>query len=212
MITARKYTTLEDRLHAVVHGVGAAVGGIGAIMLIYKTVGKGMLSTVGAAVYGVALFLVYLSSCLYHSAPYDHPAKQTLEKIDHSSIYLIMIGTYLPACLSLFESVGAYYVFALVWLFAVLGIIFTWVDFERYRRLGFVLYLLVGAMTVPLLFSRGVDNGAATLLILGALSYLVGVFFYRMRGVRYMHLAWHISVIVGSIFHYLMIYLYCYQG
>ena len=206
----RRYTVLEDRLHAIAHGVGAAVGGIGAIMLIYKTVGKGTLSTVGAAVYGIALFLVYLSSCLYHSAPYDHPAKGVLERIDHSSIYLIMIGTYLPACLSLFESVGAYYVFVSVWLFAVLGIIFTWADFERYRRLGFVLYLLVGGMTVPLLFSRRVEPGAASLLLLGALSYLIGVFFYRMRGVKFIHLIWHISVIVGSVFHYLMIYLYCY--
>ena len=206
----RNYTALEERLHSAAHGVGAVVGGVGAVLLIYRTFGSGLLSTVGASVYGASLFLVYLSSCLFHATPQGHPAKETLEKIDHSSIYLIMIGTFLPACLSLFESVGSYYVFISVWLFSVLGIIFTWADLEKYRKLGFSLYLLAGGMTIPLLLSRRVESGAALLLVLGALAYLVGVFFYRMRGVRYMHLVWHLCVITGSIFHYIMIYLYCY--
>lgn len=206
----RSYTLLEEKLHAAAHGVGGIVGGVGAFALIYKTFGEGFLSTVGSAVYGISLFLVYLSSCIYHATPSDHPAKGTLEKIDHTSIYLIMIGTYLPACLSLFESVGAYYVFIAVWVFSVLGIIFTWVGFERYKRLGFFLYLLAGAMTVPLLFIKKVETGASVLLMLGVLAYLIGVFFYRLNKIKYMHLVWHLCVIVGSIFHYVMIYLYCY--
>jgi hemolysin III len=45
-------------------------------------------------------------------------------------------------------------------------------------------------------------------LVAGGVSYTVGTVFYLFRLFKYHHAVWHIFVLLGSIFHFLTIYLY----
>lgn len=46
------------------------------------------------------------------------------------------------------------------------------------------------------------------LLLAGGLCYTVGIVFYAMKTVRYMHSIWHLFVLAGSICHYFSVMLY----
>jgi hemolysin III len=43
-------------------------------------------------------------------------------------------------------------------------------------------------------------------LLLGGISYSVGVVFYLLKKVPYSHGIWHLFVLGGSIFHFLCVY------
>jgi hemolysin III len=66
-------------------------------------------------------------------------------------------------------------------------------------------WLIVIAIT-PLRESL-VDNGFY-LLLAGGVSYTLGVYYYINDSKPYYHAIWHLFVLGGSIFHYLMILLY----
>ena len=46
------------------------------------------------------------------------------------------------------------------------------------------------------------------LLAAGGLAYTVGIIFYKMTKIRYMHSVWHLFVSVGSLLHFLCVVIY----
>jgi hemolysin III len=44
------------------------------------------------------------------------------------------------------------------------------------------------------------------MLIAGGLFYSVGIYFYVKQSMLYNHVIWHLFVLLGGFFHYLMIY------
>jgi len=59
-----------------------------------------------------------------------------------------------------------------------------------------------------------IDPGASLpaagwwLLLAGGLSYTVGVVFYVLKKVPYMHAVWHLFVLAGSICHWVAVMLF----
>jgi hemolysin III len=49
---------------------------------------------------------------------------------------------------------------------------------------------------------------AKFLLILGGISYTIGVVFYVFDKIKYFHSIWHLFVLTGSTLHYFMILMY----
>ena len=206
----REYSAREEFLHSAVHGVGAVAGGVGALMLIYKVAHSGAGRILSVLIYGAALFTVYLSSCLYHAAGSEHPLKKRLEVLDHSAIYLLIFGTYVPSSVSIVGGALGRTIITLVAVFSFLGVSLSWINLDRYKRYGFVLYILAGGVMIPFLaLGRGTIPDALPLMLLGVIFYTVGVFFYKMQKIPYAHLCWHILVMAGSLAHYIMIYSYC---
>ena len=48
-------------------------------------------------VYGLSLVVLYTMSPLYHAFPFEG-VKRLLRVFDHSSIYLLIAGSYTPRC------------------------------------------------------------------------------------------------------------------
>ena len=87
---------LIEVLNAATHGIGALLSIIATVALILKGVQHGShLEIVSYAIYGASLFLLFLNSTLYHSFSLTR-YKDVFQKIDHSSIYLLIAGTYTP--------------------------------------------------------------------------------------------------------------------
>lgn len=53
--------------------------------------------------------------------------------------------------------------------------------------------------------------GGLALLVIGGIAYTVGIIFYKMKKVKYMHFVWHLFVLAGSILHYFYVLFYCYR-
>jgi hemolysin III len=93
---------------------------------------------------------------------------------------------------------------------AIIGIVLKVFFVGKYSVLFTATYLIMGYL---ILFAwktlvRNLPKGALILLVLGGLTYTIGVFFYAFQRYRYNHFVWHFFVLGGSILHYLAVLLY----
>jgi hemolysin III len=197
----------EEIANAISHGIGAALATAGSAVLIFSAAKSGSaVNVVSASIYSFSLIFLYVISTLYHSFR-GRRVKRLFQKFDHCSIFILIVGSYAPICLSLLGGKLGWTLCAVNMLFAVLGIVANAISVKRWSRLSLVLYLLMGWSVVfaikPLLELITFDG--FLLLLTGGLSYSIGVIFYNAKKPRFMHAIWHAFVICGSIFHYFFI-------
>jgi hemolysin III len=199
-----EYTTGEEIANSVTHGVGALLSLLGTGLLLYRAARDGTtLHVVSFAVYGACLFLLHLSSTLYHALRPPR-AKRVFRVFDHCSIYLLIAGTYTPFLLiSLWGPWGLALLIA-VWTLAAAGIVFKSLFIGRLRRVSVALYVLMGWMIVVAAREvwLHVPPAAIAYVAAGGLSYTLGVAFYAWKRLPYNHAIWHLFVLGGSACHY----------
>ena len=213
----REFSRFEEVTHSVTHGVGAILSIVGLILLIIKAAASGASALVGATFFGAALIILYSASFSYHTScaifgsVNPSRVRDICMKCDHSLIYILILGTYTPACISAMGGAVGYTVFGIVFLSCIVGIILNVIDVERFQKISLALYVIAGwtiAFAIKPYYAAIRARGI-TLLVLGGVAYTVGIFFYKAKSVKYMHIIWHFFVLLGSIFHYLMVYYFC---
>jgi hemolysin III len=205
-----EYTLGEEIANSVTHGVGALLSLVGTAVLLYRAARDGTtLHVVSFAVYGSCLFLLHLSSTLYHALRPPR-AKRVFRVFDHCSIYLLIAGTYTPfLLLSLWGRWGLTLLVA-IWTLAVAGIVFKSLFIGRLQKASVFLYILMGWMIVVAAreaWAR-VPHAAIGFVAAGGLFYTLGVAFYAWKSLPYNHAVWHLFVLGGSVCHYVAILLY----
>lgn len=206
------YTLGEEIANSITHGIGVLLAIAGLVLLIVKAAlgGAEPAHIASAIVFGVTLILEYLASTLYHAIQVP-AAKRIFRIIDHSSIYLLIAGSYTPFCLITLAQAGGIALFVVVWALAILGISFEIVGRQRQPRwVTILIYLFMGWLVVfrlPQLVAT-LDPVALALLAVGGLCYTVGCVFYALKSIRYMHSVWHLWVLAGSVFQYMAVILY----
>nr|WP_240739574.1 hemolysin III family protein [Marinitoga lauensis] len=205
-----KYTLGEEIANSITHGVGALLSLIGLIVLIVFSALKGnSLQTLSVTIYGISLFLLYLASTLYHSIQ-NKKAKQILEIIDHSSIYLLIAGTYTPFTLVTLNGKTGWTIFITVWILAFIGIALKPFFVKKFMILSTLLYIAMGWMIIfaikPLIAS--LPLGGIIWLVTGGLLYTIGAVFYIWRKLPYGHMIWHLFVLGGSVSHFIAVFFY----
>jgi hemolysin III len=195
--------------NAITHGIGAALAIAGAVYLIVVSTRGTTTQIVSCSVFAATLVLVYICSTLYHSLVRTR-ARHVFHILDHSSIYLLIAGTYTPFCLvSLHGSLG-WTIFGVEWGLAVAGIVFKSFAVGKYEVASALVYLAQGwvavVAVVPLVHSLGWHG----LMWLGAggLAYTLGIVFFAFDWLRYFHALWHLFVLAGSVAHYFAILFY----
>jgi len=209
----RQYSTGEEIANAVSHGVGAALSIAALVLLaVFAVRGGGGLKLASAIVFGVSLVLEYLCSTLYHAIQPPR-AKAFFRLLDHSSIYLLIAGSYAPFMLVTMVNDGGVAACVAVWALALAGIALELVARQRQPKwVSAVIYLAMGWLVVfklPALVAL-LPTGGLALLVAGGLSYTVGVAFYLLKRVPFMHMVWHLFVLGGSVCHVLAVLLFVY--
>lgn len=199
-----KYTIGEEIANSITHGVGALFGIAGLVILVvFSSFAGSVVKIVSSAIYGTSLIVLYLASTLYHSIQH-RKAKQVLEIIDHSAIYLLIAGTYTPFTLIALKGALGWIIFSVVWVLSVVGIVFKVFFVKKFMILSTMIYIFLGWFIVfafkPLVTS--VSQLTIWLLVLGGISYTIGSVFYIWRKLKYGHMVWHLFVLVGSILHF----------
>ena len=97
----RNFTFGEEIGNSVSHGFMAlaVLGGI-APTAIHAYLRNGALAAVGTSIFMCSLFLMFLSSTIYHSMTIDTRHRQVMQILDHIFIYVAIAGTYTPIALS----------------------------------------------------------------------------------------------------------------
>ena len=114
----------------------------------------------------------------------------------------------IPVLLITLEQSLGWILFAVVWGIAAFGVVLKMFFTGRFNIFSTLLYLIMGWLIV-FDFSQLkllVPTKGITLLILGGASYTIGIIFYVLEKKTFFHVIWHLFVLVGAIFHFLMVY------
>ncbi len=198
------HTLGEEIAHAVSHGVGIVASIVGLAVLVGFSVLHGdHWHVVASGIFGGTLIILYTASTLYHSV--THPeAKHVLRIIDHSSIYLLIAGTYTPFLLITFRETFGLPLFVGIWVLAFAGVAFKIFATGKFEKLSAAIYLAMGWIVLLVIkpFLELVPTGGIWLTVLGGVAYTGGVVFFLWDRLPYNHAIWHGFVLLGSILHY----------
>lgn len=204
------YTLGEEIANAVTHGLGVLLALAGGIVLVVFAAGtKDVYKVVSSVIFGASLILMFTMSTMYHSLT-NEKAKYVFRIFDHTSIFILIAGTYTPLTLVALRGTLGWSIFSVVWASTILGVIFNAISVERFKKFSMVCYIASGwgilFAIVPLV--QRLDVYGVALLIAGGVMYTGGLIFYKKKEVRYMHSIWHIFVLAGAVFHYFCILFY----
>ncbi|TVP43766.1 MAG: hemolysin III family protein [Halomonas sp.] len=205
-----EFSTLEEWLHSITHGIGAVFSLVGMVVLLVAASLAAHIDPwkiVSLSLYGTTLVLLYTASTLYHGIPH-RLWKQRFQLLDHCAIYLLIAGTYTPFLLVNMRGPTGWVLFTAVWTLALLGIAFKLRWPHRFAVLRVVIYLLMGWMIVLATgeMTANLSTTGIALLAAGGIAYTLGVVFYAVRAIPYNHAIWHLFVIAGSVCHYFAVY------
>ncbi|WP_108446138.1 PAQR family membrane homeostasis protein TrhA [Halomonas denitrificans] len=203
---AEPYSDLEERLHSISHGIGAALSLAGlVVLLVLASLGARVdpWKIVGISLYGTTLVLLYTASTLYHGV--RHPRlKRLFQHLDHCAIYLLIAGTYTPFLLVNLRGPTGWTLLATVWSLALAGIACKLAWPHRFEALRVAIYLVMGWLIVLAgdALAASLSATGLTLLVAGGLTYTLGVVFYAVSAIPFNHAIWHLFVMGGSTCHY----------
>ncbi|WP_248730216.1 MULTISPECIES: hemolysin III family protein [Halomonadaceae] len=207
---SQEFSRLEELLHSISHGVGAALSLAGVVVLLVLASLAANIDPwklVGISLYGVSLVLLYTASTLYHGV--RHPRlKQLFQMLDHCAIYLLIAGTYTPFLLVNMRGPTGWTLFTAVWGLALAGIACKLLWPQRFTVFRVVIYLVMGWMIVLASgeMSASLSSTGIVLLAAGGITYTLGVVFFAIRAIPYNHVIWHLFVLAGSVCHYFAVY------
>jgi hemolysin III len=207
-----KFTRGEEVANAISHFAGAVMALVGTILMIRNSLDYGngwhLASTV---VFGASMILLYLSSTFTHILPAGR-AKDRFFNFDRISIYLLIAGTYTPIALVTLNGPLGWVIFGIEWGFAIVGIIMILAHPGEYdtgvSTFYIVSYVIMGwviLIAIEQLLDKLPLMGTMWILI-GGLSYSVGVLFFKVIKFPYHHLIWHILVITGTLSHFFAVF------
>jgi hemolysin III len=164
-------------------------------------------------VYAVALAAMFGVSALYHRVTWRSPqVRKWMRRLDHSTILLLIAGTYTPFAVLTFDGALADAILVVVWSGAAAGLVLNllWVDAPNWVTvLVFVALGWVGVVTVPELVDVGV--APAVLVFTGGALYTLGALAYALQrpnpkpAVFGYHEIFHLLVIAAAATHFVAI-------
>lgn len=179
---------------------------LSSIWMIWPAVSQGWQMTMGVAFFVVGMFLMFLSSTLYHWAPKGR-IKQALRKCDHISIYVMIACSYSPICIAVVGGWLGWTIFGIQWLLVFSGTLYKLLAMGRWPRLSLALYLAMGWSVLFVIgpVMRALTPLAIAFLIAEGILYTVGTYFFAHDNRPFFHAIWHIFVLLGAMAHWAVV-------
>lgn len=201
---------------AITHGLGVVLSIFGTLLLIFHTwrSGGSLRYYATFVVYGLSMITLYTASTLYHCLNTTVKGRIALRKIDHTSIYLLIAGTYTPICLVSLRGTWGWSLFVAIWVLAILGAFSTliWINSPRWVTAG--LYLFMGWLALIAIYpiTEAISFRGLFWLLSGGILYTIGGILYALKwpgrnNPRFgCHEIFHVFILLGSVCHYLLMY------
>lgn len=210
LVQSQNYDLSEEIINAVSHGLAALLSVAGLTLLVTLAwLQNDIVKIASFAIYGASLIILFSASTLYH-ALINEKAKQLFKLLDHCAIYLLIAGTYTPLMLiTLADSIGIA-MLSVIWIIALLGIVFKVKFGNKYKKFSLATYLGMGFISLTIIhkLNEKLAMGGLILLALGGLIYALGTIFYVRKNKHYSHAIWHIFVLAAAICHFFMMLYY----
>jgi len=207
------YLWPRPKYRGVLHAAGAlTVVPVG--LLLVDAAGNDR-ARIAAAVYVFAQLVVFATSASYHRIAKSPTARRRMQLADHSMIYLLIAGTWVPICvLVLPESMGRVFLVGVL-VAAAVGIVLKSFGIHRFPRTSNSIYGVMGGaglLALPGIVAN-LELSAVLLLTLGGVAYAVGalvLLFKRpdpLPSVFGYHEIWHACTVAAAGCHLGMVWL-----
>lgn len=203
-LSKRQYSQGELIADGFVHSVAILAGVIGFSALFARIAMVGSVNDgLAMAVYAAGFFLLFGFSCAYNLTP-ESPLKWMLRRFDHSSIYLMIAGTYTAILSQLPDHTLAWSLAAIVWIGTFLGVGLKLLLPGRFDRIAIVAYVALGWVAVaafnPLM--AALPFATLVLIVTGGALYTGGIIFYRWHALKFQNAIWHAFVVGAAACHF----------
>ena len=183
--------------------LAGAVFALSSIWMVWPAVYKGWEWAFGVIFFITGMFLMFLSSTIYHWV-WPGRVKQVMRKIDHISIYVMIACSYTPICVSVIGGWLGWLVFGLQWSAVIGGTFYKVYAMGKLPKLSLAIYLLMGwsvLLIIKPVWER-LSVAALVMLLAEGVLYTAGTFFFTNDNRRHFHTIWHIFVLLGAMAHW----------
>lgn len=201
----------EEISNAISHGIGALFSiAATVLMIVYAAINhRSALTITGVSIYGGALIILYLTSCIYHALGLNK-GKKVFQILDHCMIFVLIVGTYTPICLCIIGGALGWTILGINIACSAVGIPLNAVNMKRWSKLSLILYIIMGwsILLGGLKVFVIIPVYGWLLLLLGGFFYMVGIIFFKAKSPKYMHFIWHLFVLAGSIPQFMFVFMH----
>lgn len=210
-LKVRRLTLGEEIASSIVQGIGACLFIAGTAILDTIAISKAQnyisTTTVFYSLFGASMILMYVSSLLQHALP-NFTAKTVFNRLSHIWTFLIIGFCYSAYTITKMQNVGGWVLFGIVWALILTGILFYAIAGRKFENLNTVLYIIAGfsGIVVAKNLFQVLSTKSFSMLIAGGVFYIVGIVFYNIRKVKYMHFIGNAIMLVGSVYIFLSMF------
>lgn len=200
------------------HLFGAILSFVGLLALVIKTsiYAPDPLSITSVIIFGMSMIFLYTASTVYHMVISTDKVIAWLRKLDHSMIFILIAGSYAPFCFISLNTPSAWILFSVIALVAIAGVCFKLIWFRCPRWLSTLMYVAMGWLSVVLIVPlyKVLSASGLSLLVAGGIFYTIGAIIYAVKpsflNFKYFgfHEIFHVFIILGSLCHFLCVYMY----
>ena len=202
---------------AITHFIGMLMAIFAAVPLLIKAAHEpSRIYVISLAIYSASMILLYEASTTYHTFDISAKINTILKKWDHMMISVLIAGSYTPICLLVLKGKTGLILLAIVWSFAIVGILIKafWVYCPKW--ISSILYIGMG-WTCVLAFTQILNSMSHTSflwLLTGGIIYTVGGIIYALKLPIFnskhknfgSHEIFHLFVMGGSMCHFVVMY------
>ena len=202
---------------AITHFIGMLMAIFAAVPLLIKAAHEpSRIYVISLAVYSASMILLYAASTTYHTFDISAKINTILKKWDHMMISVLIAGSYTPICLLVLKGKTGLILLAIVWSFAIIGILIKafWVYCPKW--VSSILYIGMG-WTCVLAFTQILNSMSRTSfiwLLIGGIIYTVGGIIYALKLPIFnskhknfgSHEIFHLFVMGGIMCHFVVMY------
>ena len=163
-----------------------------------------------ASIYTVSLLALFGTSAAYHRLARSERARRIMQRLDHSMIYVLIAGTYVPLCIVALPGAWGVPLLVAVGVCGAVGMSLKLLLFQRARIVSYALYPVMGWLAViaaPVM----TDSLTATQLALvvgGGVAYTAGFPVLLVKRpdpwptVFGYHEVWHLCTVLAAGLHF----------
>ena len=209
---------LREPINSLTHWVGAILSLFALIAMLIKGIASNASTTaiVSVVIFGISMIMLYSVSATYHGVITSDKIIFRLRKLDHSMIFILIAGSYAPfSLIALGGSKGTVF-FTTIASIAIAGILLRMLWFNCPRWFQTSLYIGLGWAAIFMIkpISQVLNPISLFLLVLGGVFYTIGGIIYGLKpkklqlGKFGFHEIFHIFIILGSLCHFICVFLY----